>query len=756
MNKISKKIVALATMAAFVLTLVPAAAFAAPAASSSVSVEETELELGANENSVQTYVNLDLADADKGENIVVWVTEGTSLSHYVTFGENTDAGVNFYPNTSADNDAPWKNYGIYANNESGQYKIPVSFKAAGNYTVHVASNIYSAAKPSDNMYEIGDGVDITVTNAKTVVDSYKVTAESYKVDSTEDSATVQLPEFVANGNNGLTINVNILNKYADDQDGAAFPIKGQDVTFTSDQVDLYKNATSTTNVVSGAETDSDGNVSFYAIPAAGAKGVQTITLSCDGREYIVYLNLSKTDEEVASIEAVDNGDKLVNADESNISDAVQFVAKNAAGEVINADLSTAQVRVTKAPTKSNAAFELVSVANSKAYGLKVKSGDLLEGDYSIHVTLGDKYVDASFTVAKYGKTVDSKIVIKDESGNIVDGNVYADNGKYTGTVYAVDENGLEKVYKNSAMLTGAIKGDKAVKDFKGQPSDGKFTFEVNDDTTDKDDNSLIGTEIEFIAVYPSGGINTTATVTVADSKNIENLSLAFDKESGKVGQNNSVKMTLVNENGDIVKKNSVKTVATVVEKSNEDANVTVNVSNLTNGEGTLTIFSDKETTVDVLVYARESAGNSIVYGGTLTYAIGEQDIPVDTTVVMTIGSSDFVINDKVITKEDSAPYIANDRTYVPFRALGEALGAEVNWDNDARTVTYTLGKTEVVLTIDETTYTVNGEEKTMDVAPVITGDRTYVPVRFVGEALGFKVVALSAADGTTASVVFQK
>ena len=60
------------------------------------------------------------------------------------------------------------------------------------------------------------------------------------------------------------------------------------------------------------------------------------------------------------------------------------------------------------------------------------------------------------------------------------------------------------------------------------------------------------------------------------------------------------------------------------------------------------------------------------------------------------------------------------------------------------------------MTIDSTTYTVNGVEQTMDVAPEITNDRTYVPVRFVGEALGFKVTALYAADGTTSSVVFQK
>ena len=93
---------------------------------------------------------------------------------------------------------------------------------------------------------------------------------------------------------------------------------------------------------------------------------------------------------------------------------------------------------------------------------------------------------------------------------------------------------------------------------------------------------------------------------------------------------------------------------------------------------------------------------------------------------------------------------------MPFRALGEAIGADVVWDNDARTVTYTLDGNEIVMTIGSTTYTVNGVEKTMDVAPEITGKRTYVPIRFIGEALGFKVTPLYAEDGTTASVVFEK
>lgn len=94
---------------------------------------------------------------------------------------------------------------------------------------------------------------------------------------------------------------------------------------------------------------------------------------------------------------------------------------------------------------------------------------------------------------------------------------------------------------------------------------------------------------------------------------------------------------------------------------------------------------------------------------------------------------------------------------VPFRVLGETFGAKVAWDQDAQTVTYTYGDTELVMTIGEDTYTLNGEEQTMDTAPVLSGDRTYVPVRFVAEDLGYTVTALQDSEtGLTASVVFQK
>jgi hypothetical protein len=66
----------------------------------------------------------------------------------------------------------------------------------------------------------------------------------------------------------------------------------------------------------------------------------------------------------------------------------------------------------------------------------------------------------------------------------------------------------------------------------------------------------------------------------------------------------------------------------------------------------------------------------------------------------------------------------------------------------------------IILTINETAYTVNGTHRNMDVAPVIQGDRTLVPLRFIAEAMGAQVdwdgdtrTAIVALDGTILNVV---
>lgn len=104
-----------------------------------------------------------------------------------------------------------------------------------------------------------------------------------------------------------------------------------------------------------------------------------------------------------------------------------------------------------------------------------------------------------------------------------------------------------------------------------------------------------------------------------------------------------------------------------------------------------------------------------------------------------IGSTIMNVNGSNIIM-DAAPYIKAGRTYVPVRYLGDALGATTSWDAATKTVTVTKGDKTVVLVIGSTTAKVNGADVVMDVAPEITGvGRTMLPARWVAEGLGFAV-----------------
>lgn len=87
----------------------------------------------------------------------------------------------------------------------------------------------------------------------------------------------------------------------------------------------------------------------------------------------------------------------------------------------------------------------------------------------------------------------------------------------------------------------------------------------------------------------------------------------------------------------------------------------------------------------------------------------------------------------------AAPYIANDRTMVPVRAVAESFDCNVGWDGTTRKVTITSADKEINLFIDSTTAYINSQPVTLDVAPQITNDITFVPVRFVTENMGYNV-----------------
>lgn len=84
---------------------------------------------------------------------------------------------------------------------------------------------------------------------------------------------------------------------------------------------------------------------------------------------------------------------------------------------------------------------------------------------------------------------------------------------------------------------------------------------------------------------------------------------------------------------------------------------------------------------------------------------------------------------------DVAPYIENGRTMVPMRKIFEALDAKVDWEGTTQTITATKDDIVIILQINNSTMKNNGVDEVLDVAPVIVGSSTFVPIRAVSQSL---------------------
>ena len=92
------------------------------------------------------------------------------------------------------------------------------------------------------------------------------------------------------------------------------------------------------------------------------------------------------------------------------------------------------------------------------------------------------------------------------------------------------------------------------------------------------------------------------------------------------------------------------------------------------------------------------------------------------------------------TSESGKPFVdANGRTQVPLRVVMEQYGCDVKWDSMSSTAIITKGSTTVTVPIGKSYITVNGKNVPMDTSALVQDGHTYLPIRAVLEAFGANV-----------------
>lgn len=182
-----------------------------------------------------------------------------------------------------------------------------------------------------------------------------------------------------------------------------------------------------------------------------------------------------------------------------------------------------------------------------------------------------------------------------------------------------------------------------------------------------------------------------------------------------------------------------------------EKNVTVKVSDKYAKKGdTVTITVDaKDGYYPESIVVKDKNGNEITVTRTglneyqFTMPSGKVNIDVDmkaytSQVVLQIGNTN-VVNNGTTVNNDVAPFIQDGRTMVPIRVIVEQLGGVAAWDEATRTVTLTIDGKVLTMVIDEV---IPG----FDTAATIVDGRTYVPIRYISEAIGANVEWIAATN----------
>lgn len=270
-------------------------------------------------------------------------------------------------------------------------------------------------------------------------------------------------------------------------------------------------------------------------------------------------------------------------------------------------------------------------------------------------------------------------------------------------------------------------------------------------------------------------LNKVITITALFNGNkvaSQNFTIVEDAEPGDVkmnrtsynaGEETGIEFTLLDDKGQTMKLDFFPSNIDIrwIDSSVSDPGFRVNLTDhgasiTTKGKLLTSITCDKPCTGKFEITFTDDKGHAYqVVSDTFTFKDPDAEPEGAQKVVVTIGSTTMQVDGKNKTII-APPIIDNGRTYVPLRAISEAFGATVDWKQATNLITIDRGDTHIVMTPYKLAYTLNDQEKMMDVAPYISTAyaSTMVPVRFIADAFGFDSIPEYNADNTTRAVTF--
>lgn len=788
----NRKLFAIITLVAFMLTMMPLMAFAddnettpvvpnITASGSSISVDKStakvfsESKLGASAEkdkieALEFILDMDGKVADNNQKVIVFAERNGSMS-------DTDTIFAAQPRANATLDN--KGYLVLTPEKAAEETLYVASNTAGTVTLKaylvklpndfgdVDSNIARIYNGSNEIIKaafVGNGCTGKINAANSDI-AFETTVNGKTIKDGGSASGVE----ANNGVNTFKLNVKVTK--------GTSKLVGEKVTVSIDKTGATVNEEEKT-------TSATGKAEFKI--SATKAGTYNVTVECGNHSETYALTFGNTGVNKLNITYTTQG---TIATDNDTTTAVMLAAYDVNGNFLNpADLfgdtkATDSIgnflaKVESAPADSSMEDEELTFRydTTVADSIYITFNPDAAGEYVIKVYNKNTGAAVRTTIkaAEFG-TADHATLSYASA-------VYSLGEKTPqGIVDLYDQNGVKKSVKSSKQFSYSGLGVAAF-----DAANGNVTF--------KADNDYAGKEV-LVSVVVNNKFSASTTLTIA----AEPASLNFTDATAEVGSEASAKLQVVDVNGKasaISNPNAyeVTVQSAIITEKPEGATASVDADAIANnsetflkkGTSTVKIASNKEGTVKANVVVKLVAKQDVIRDGitynvndvkdasdkvtkkanpytfylsgvaTATFGAKAPEKGTGDTVTFIIGNTTFVANGATKTA-DVAPYVANGRTFIPVRAFAEATGAKVEYDAATQVITITGEGLSAQMTIGSNILTVNGQTTVMDTAAAVTAEgRTVLPVRFAGQALGYGFEVAYGANGAVSSVTMFK